>query len=85
MNLGKSKRHDKAVRFLIGLTFGSMSTVASHRYKHETRSHPPKLQRLWRDSEQAAMGIVEGCLTKDDRWDVVIAKERVYEADLLLL
>jgi hypothetical protein len=31
------------------------------------------------------MGTVEGRLTKDDRWDVVIAEKRVYEANLLLL
>jgi hypothetical protein len=85
MNLGKSKKHDGSGQICIELTFGSMSNVASHRYRHETRSHPAKLRRLWRKSEHAEMGTVEGRLTKDDRWDVVIAEERVYETDLLLL
>ena len=85
INLGKSKKHGRMVRFLIGLTFESMSNVASHRCRHETRLHLPKLRRLWREPEQAAMGTVEDILTKNDRWDVIIAEKRVYEADLLLL
>jgi hypothetical protein len=43
------------------------------------------LKQLLRRSEWLEKGWAEnGPLTKDDRRDVIVAKDRVYEADLLL-
>ena len=69
----------------IRLTFVSKSNVASHLCKRGTRSHHPMLKQLLRISERLEKGWAEnGRRTKDDRRNVIVAKDRVYEADLLL-
>jgi hypothetical protein len=43
------------------------------------------LKQLLKRSEWLEKGWAgNGWFTKDDRWDVIVAKDRVYEADLLL-